>query len=112
MFSLIRGYSKQLELVGVEPRDAILSNVAYQPKHRRVVLHLLNYRQELEKGLRVEVRAPVEKVEILSPDHLSETEAQVLRRGDSWEIVIPELKTYDLVAIYLSGKSETSYGLR
>lgn len=112
MFSLIQRYSKQLELVGVEPRDAILSNVAYQPEYRRVVLHLLNYRQESEKGLRVEVGAQVEKIEILSPDHLSTTKAQVLRRGDSWEIVIPELKTYDLVAIYLSGKGETSYGLR
>lgn len=112
MFSLIQRYVKQSEVVTVEPRDATLSNVAYQPKDRRIVLHLLNYQQELEKRIRVEVRAPVEKVEILSPDHLSETKAQVLGRGDRWEIVVPELQTYDLVAIYLSDKNNLPSSLR
>lgn len=112
MFSLIQRYSKPSELVEVEAREAILSNVAYQTTYRRVVLHVLNYRQELEKGLRVQVRAPVEKVEILSPDALNETRAQIQGHGDSWEIVIPELKTYDLVAIYLSGDAGAADGLR
>lgn len=111
MFSLIQRYVNQSEVVTVEPRDAILSNVAYQPKDRRIVLHLLNYRQELEKEIRVVVRAPVGKVEILSPDHLSETKAQVFRRGDRWEIVVPRLLTYDLVAIYLSDKNSLSPSL-
>jgi hypothetical protein len=111
MFSLIQRYSKPSELVEVEARQATLSNIAYQPAYHRVVLHVLNYRQELEKGLRVEVRAPVEKVEVLSPDSLSETKAQIQDHGDSWEIVIPELKTYDLVAIYLSGDTVAGYGL-
>lgn len=104
MVSLIQSYVKQSELLKVDSRDAVLSNVAYQPRYRRIVLHLLNYRQELEKGLCVEVRAPIEKVEILSPDHLSETKAQVARHGNSSKVIVPELQTYDLIAIYLSGK--------
>ena len=102
MFSLIQNYLKQSELVRVELRDAILSNVAYQPKDQRIVLHLLNYRQELERNIQVEVGVPVEKIEIMSPDRLSESKVQVLRHGGNWEIVIPELKTYDVVVIYLS----------
>jgi hypothetical protein len=101
MCSLIQRYLKQTELVEVEPHAATLSNVAYQPANKRVVVSLLNYRQELEKGLQIEVRAPVEKVEILSPDHLSETKAQIRRNGSNWKMVIPELQTYDLVIISL-----------
>jgi hypothetical protein len=111
MCSLIQRYAGQSELVEVEKRDAILSNVAYQPKYRRVVLHLLNYRQDLEKEVRVTVRAPVEKIEILSPDHLGDTKAQVTQRGDSSEIIIPELQTYDVVAIYLSSKGGAPFGI-
>ena len=112
MFSLIQRYVKQSELVNVEPREAILSNVAYQQKDRRIILHLLNYRQKLVNGIHIEVRTPVDKVEILSPDNLSKTKAQVLHRADHWEIVVPELQTYDLVAIYTSGKDDVVHSLR
>ncbi|MGH9326762.1 MAG: hypothetical protein ACRD2B_08780 [Terriglobia bacterium] len=102
MAALVRSYLKASELVEVEPRTAILSNVAYQAKYGRVVLSLLNYRQDLEKEIRIEVRAPVERAEILSPDHLDKRQAQVERPGKNWEVMIPELRTYDLVAIYSS----------
>jgi hypothetical protein len=77
MVSLIQQYLKHLALVEVEPREAMLSNVAYQPQEQRVILHVLNYRQVLEKGIRMWVRAPVERVEILSPDHLTNTTSVV-----------------------------------
>ncbi len=105
MVSLIQQYLKHLALVEVEPREAMLSNVAYQPQEQRVILHVLNYRQVLEKGIRMWVRAPVERVEILSPDHLTNTKATVQRNGKTWEIVVPELDTYDLVAVYLSARA-------
>jgi hypothetical protein len=104
MLSLIRQYLRQSELVEVEPHDAILSNVAYQPDEHRVILHLLNYRQRLERQLRVQVRAPVMKAEILSPDRLDDATPKLKIQGQISEIVIPEIQTYDLVAIYLDGK--------
>ena len=106
MYSLIQRYVGQSELVNIEPRQAVLSNVAYQPTYGRVIVHLLNYRQESERDVCVDVHAPIEKVEVLSPDHLGDTQAKVLQHGNSSEIIVPELQTYDLVAIYLSGKHE------
>lgn len=106
MVSLIRRYLKESELVEVEPRETLLSNVAYQPERHRIVVHLLNYRQNLEKDIRVQLRAPVERAEILSPDHLSETTPSVRMRGKNWEIAVPQLQTYNLLAIYLKGKGE------
>ncbi len=50
MMSLVRRFLKQSELVHVEAPDATLSNVAYQPAYKRVVLHLLNYRQQRRRG--------------------------------------------------------------
>jgi hypothetical protein len=108
MVSMIHRDLKQSELVEVEPREAVLSDVAYQASHWRVVLHLLNYRQELEKGILVKVRRPVRKVEVFSPDSLSSTEAQLRKHDDHWEILIPELKTYDLVVIDLSDDAGVS----
>lgn len=101
MVSLIRQRLERSELVEVEHRAAVLSNVAYQTKYPRILLHLLNYRQDLEKGIRVQVRAPIERVEILSPDHLLNDQPEVQKHKQYWEITIPELHTYDLVAIYL-----------
>ncbi len=112
MVSLIRLYLRGSESVEVEPREAILSNATYQPAQRSIVVHLLNYRQELEKGIRLHVRAPVERAEILSPDDLSETKPLVQRDGGSSDIVIPELQSYDLVVIYLDGKGEALHHLR
>jgi hypothetical protein len=103
MVSLIKPYAEPFELVNMAPHEAILSNVAYQPEVRRVILHLLNYRQELAKDLRVRVRAPVLKAEILSPDPLSDKQARIQAQGQESEIIIPELRTYDLVGIYLQG---------
>jgi hypothetical protein len=111
MVSLIQQYLKDFALVEVEPREAMLSNVAYQPQEQRVILHILNYRQVLEKGIRMWVRAPVERVEILSPDHLTDTKPTVQRNGKTWEIVAPELKTYDLVAVYLSARASAEDSL-
>ncbi len=104
MVSLIHRYLKESELVDVEPREAILSNVAYQARYRRVILHLLNYRQALEKEIRVQVRTPVGRVEVLSPDNLLKSLPEVQKRGQYWDVVIPELQTYDLVAIYLKNE--------
>ena len=106
MATLLEGYARESELVTVPPQSAILSNVAYQTKYRRIVLHLLNYRQALDKDIHVEVHAPVEKVLILSPDHLEDSTAKVVLKGPQSEITIPELQTYDLVAIYLKDKDE------
>jgi hypothetical protein len=100
MFSLIRQYLKQSELVEVEAREATFSNVAYQPQEERIILHLLDYQQRLEREIRVRVRARVKKVEILSPDTLADTQAKIQIEGQESEITIPELDTYDLVAIY------------
>ncbi len=104
MVSLIRLYLRGSELVEVEPHEAILSNAAYQPAHQRIVAHFLNYRQKPEKGIRMHVRAPVERAEILSPDDLSETKALIQRNGGGSDIVVPELRTYDVLVIYLGGK--------
>jgi hypothetical protein len=103
MFSLIQEYLKHSELLEVEPRNAVRSNVAYQAQDQRIILHLLNYRQEPEKDLRVRVLAPVKKVQILSPDPLANTQAKIQIEGRESEIIIPELWTYDLVAIYPTG---------
>ena len=99
--ALVKPYADPFQFVEVAPREAILSNVAYQPDERRVILHLLNYRQELAKDVRVRVRAPVLKVEVLSPDALTNAQATIQAKGQESEITIPELRTYDLVAIYL-----------
>lgn len=112
MVSLIHRYLQGSELVEVEPREAILSNVAYQAAYSRVVLSLLNYRQELEKGITVEVRAPVTKVEVLSPDNLLKTQPQIHKLGDNWEITIPELRTYDLIAITLRNRGDAERDVR
>ena len=111
MSSLIQHYLQQSELVEVEPHEAVLSNVAYQDEEQRVILHLLNYRQELARQLQVRVRAPVMKVEVLSPDSLADTRARVHIHGQETEITIPELQTYDLVAIYLNGKVDAAHGM-
>ena len=100
MSSLIRQYLKQSELVEVEAREATFSNVAYQPQEERIILHLLDYQQRLEREIRVRVRARVKRVEILSPDTLADTQAKIQIEGQESEITIPELDTYDLVAIY------------
>jgi hypothetical protein len=52
----------------------------------------------------VRVRFPVKRVEIFSPDALVSMTATVARRGGEWEVVVPELQTYDLVAIYAERK--------
>jgi hypothetical protein len=111
MFSLIQQYSRQSELVEVEPHEAILSNVAYQPEDQRVILHLLNYRQELAMQLHIRVRAPVIKAEVLSPDPLADTQAKVQIQGRESEIIIPQLQTYDLIAIYLNGRIDAAHGI-
>lgn len=110
--SLIHRYLKESELVEVEPREAILSTVAYQAKSRRIILQVLNYRQELERGIRVQVRVPVERVKILSPDRLGDTRAIVQRHDGRSEVTVPELHTYDVVAIYLASKGDVLHGLR
>jgi hypothetical protein len=112
MFSLIQKHINHPGVVEVEPRKAVLSNVAYQPQDQRIILHLLNYRQEPERELRVRVLVPVKKVEILSPDPLTNTQAKIPIEGRESEIIIPELLTYDLVAIYLKGELDAAYGVR
>jgi hypothetical protein len=92
------------ELVEVERRPAILSNIVYQSDKNRAILHLLNYRQDRQQNLRVRVRFPVARVEIFSPDALTIKRASVAPRGADWEVVVPELQTYDLVAIYAERK--------
>jgi len=100
MISLIQQYLKHSELVEVEPREATFSNVAYQPEEQRIILHLLNYRQDLARDFHVRIRALVKKAEILSPDPLRDLRAKVQIQGRESEIIIPELDTYDLVALY------------
>jgi hypothetical protein len=112
MSSLIRQNLKQPELVEVEPREATLSSVAYQPQEERIILHLLNYQQKLERELRVRVYAPVKKVEIFSPDSLGDTQAKIGVEGREAEITIPELDTYDLVAIYPTSRIDIEKGIQ
>jgi hypothetical protein len=104
MAKLIREHVGNSEIVMVETRPAILSNVVKQPGKNRVILHLLNYRQDRQQNLRVRVRRAVSKVEIVSPDAISARPASVRPMGGEWEVVIPELQTYDVVAIYADGK--------
>jgi hypothetical protein len=104
MVKLIRRHLGDSELVEIERRPAILSNLIYQSAKNRTILHLLNYRQDLQQDLRVRVRFPVKRVEIFSPDALVSKTATVARRGGEWEVVVPELQTYDLVAIYAERK--------
>jgi hypothetical protein len=104
MTLMIKRYLGAGELVTVEPRTAILSSAYAQPKARRLIVHLLNYRQNWEQGISIEVRAPVQRAVILSPDPLQQTEPGIRQKGGSSEIVVPELYTYGIVAIYLGGK--------
>ncbi len=104
MAKLIRKHVGNSETVTVETRPAILSNVVNQPGKNRLVVHLLNYRQDHQQNLRVRVRRSVSKVEIVSPDAISTRQASVHQIAGEWEVVIPELETYDVVAIYTDGK--------
>ena len=104
MVKLIWRHLGDSELAQVERRPAILSNVVYQSDKNRAILHLLNYRQDRQQNLRVRVRFPVARVEIFSPDALTSKRASVAPRGAAWEVVVPELQTYDLVAIYAQRK--------
>ena len=104
MVKLVRRHLGDSELAETERRPAILSNIVYQSAKNRAILHLLNYRQDRQQNLRVRVRFPVARVEIASPDPIASKRASVERRGGEWEIVVPELQTYDLVAIYIERK--------
>lgn len=104
MAKLIRRHLGDSELAEVERCPAILSNIVYQTDKNRAILHLLNYRQDRQQNLHVRVRFPVGRVEIFSPDALASRRASVARRGGEWEVVVPELQTYDLVAIYAERK--------
>jgi hypothetical protein len=112
MLSLIQSNLKQPELVEVAPQEATLSNAAFQPEYHRVILHLLNYRQDLRKELHLRVHAAVRKIEILSPDPIGNTPAQIQVHGQEAEIVVPELQTYNLVAIYLVAGTDATHGAR
>jgi hypothetical protein len=101
---LIREHAASSEAVSVETRPAILSNVVEQPEKNRMILHLLNYRQDRQQNLRVHVRRPLGKVELFSPDSIRIRKPAVRRKDGEWEIVIPELMTYDVVAIYTTAK--------
>jgi hypothetical protein len=83
---------------------AILSNVIYKSGKNRAILHLLNYQQDRQQNLRVRVRFLVKSVEIFSPDALASKRASVTQRGGESEVVVPELQTDDLVAIYAERK--------
>jgi hypothetical protein len=111
MFSRIRQYLKHSELVEVEAREATFSNAAFQPQEGRIILHLLNYQQKLEREIRVRVHTPVKRVEILSPDSLGDTQAKIHIAGRDSEITIPELDTYDLVAIYPASRIDIANGI-
>jgi hypothetical protein len=111
MFSLIRQNLKQSELVEVEAREATFSNAAFQPQDGRIILHLLNYQQKLEREIRVRVHTPVKRVEILSPDSLGHTQAKIQIKAHESEITIPELDTYDLVAIYPTSRIDIANGI-
>ena len=54
MASLIERYLGDSELVKVEPRMTVLSSAYAQPNARRIVVHLLNYRQDREQGIRIQ----------------------------------------------------------
>ena len=100
MTGLIRKHLGRAEDLVLEPRPAILSNAVEQPQNKRIVLHLLNYRQDPQRDLRVRVRRAVTRVEILSPDAILDKKATIQNQGDEWIVTIPELRTYNVVAIY------------
>ena len=104
LLKLIRSRLGDSELVQVERRPPLLSNVVSQPEYSRTVVHLLNYRQDRQTNIRLRGRFPLAKVEILSPDALNSKEAAVIRRGEEWEVVVPELQTYDLVVMQAGHK--------
>jgi hypothetical protein len=97
---LIREHVGNSEVMDIETRPAILSNIVRQPDKKRIVLHLLNYQQNLEKDVMIRVRRPVAKVEVFSPDAISSRQASVRKHQGGSEIIVPELRTYDLIAIY------------
>ncbi len=99
MASLIRKHMAK-RAIEVEPRATVFSNVAYQARERRIVLHLLNYKQDLQQNIHIRTSFPVKRVEILSPDTLGRQRALVRGAGSESEIIVPELHTYDLVVIY------------
>jgi len=101
MASLIERYLGDSELVKVEPRMTVLSSAYAQPNARRIVVHLLNYRQDREQGIRIQVRAPVSRAVILSPDLVQKP--AIRHKGAGSEIIVPELYTYDIVVIYPEG---------
>lgn len=105
MCTLIRSFLRDSETIKVERRDAILSNAAYQHQFQRLIVHLLNYRQTPEKRIRIRVRLPVERVEVLSPDDISGETAVVDKQGHDAEIEIPEIRTYGICVIHLASDS-------
>jgi hypothetical protein len=50
----------------------------------------------------------VVRAEILSPDTLADIQVKVQIQGQESEIIVPELRTYDLVAIYLNGRVDAA----
>jgi len=100
MAVLIERHLGATEAVKVEPRTAVLSSAYAQTEGRADRVHLLNYRQDRQQGIKIEVRAPVARAAIISPDRLQRAQPIIHRKGTSSEIVVPELYTYDVVAIY------------
>ena len=101
---LIKEHLGNSETVEVEPRQAVLSNVTFQSNMDRIIIQLLNYRQDRKQNMRIRVRRPVVKAAIFSPDAISSREASIKEQNGEWEVVVPELRTYDLVAVHLKGR--------
>ncbi len=97
--SLIRNHMAK-SAIRVEPRATVFSNVAFQAAEQRIILHLINYKQDLQRNIHVRTSFPVRRVDVLSPDALAHRQALVRSESGESEIIVPELHTYDLVVIY------------
>jgi len=90
------------QIVDIDAPDFVLYNVTWQKTQNHLVLHLINYSQQLTENIAVEVDAQVESVKLLSPDDVKkEIESTETYEDGMTRFLVPELLTYNLILIKL-----------
>lgn len=78
--------------------DSVIANVHGQSNTKHVLVHLLNYGDTPVAGIKVTVRGHFERGLILSPDKVN-ANLRIRPAGEFTQILIPELKIYDLLIL-------------
>jgi len=91
------------QVVEIDAPDCVLYNVVWQKTQNHLVLHLVNYSQQLIKDIAVEVDAKIASIKLLSPDDVKkDIESTETYEDGVTRFVVPELLTYNLVLIKLA----------